>query len=755
MKDKPAIMIIDDQVESIELLAANLAPQGYEIIRAATGEEALGKLAGDQIDLILLDVVMPGMDGLEVARRIRQDDAGGRIPIIMVTMLQETESRIKGIEAGCDDFITKPFDKTELLARVRSLLKVKAYNDLMNDYRNELESELAKRTGELHDALENLRQDITNRKRAELTVQTQTEELQEVNEKMLATGENLRQSEERYRLLFEQARDSIMLLELPADGPPIIRDANAATLHMHGYTRGEIIGQPVSMLDAETDFVPLDRERRSRTHAPGGGIFDVRHRRKDGTVIDVESSARELTVDETRCSLVIERDITERKRSQEELMVANEGMRQRMEELERSKAALGVSEASYRRLFEAAKDGILILNAGTGVIEDANPFIKELLGYPSEELIGKELWEIGLFRDIAASRDSFMELQNKGYVRYEDLPLQTKDGIKKEVEFVSNVYPVGDHSVVQCNIRDITERRQAERNIQRERAYFDQLVKTAPESITISDTQGRLMKVNAEFTRMFGYEADEAIGRNMDDLVAFPERQKEARELTITTNQGKTSVLETVRRRKDGSLIDVSLITAPIIIAGEQEAGYGIYRDITDSKRADKALRDSERQWQGTFNAITDIVTVLSKDHVFLNVNEATVKALGLPREQIIGRKCYELVHRTTAPITACPCGKALETGRPEISECEQDGRIYDLHAWPIKDAAGNDSSFVHIVKEISDQKRAEEKIKQQLAELLRWQSTMLDREDRVQELKREINGLLAKTGQPPKYGGG
>ena len=140
MNEKPVILVVDDQLQNIELLEAYLAPQGYEIIKAANGEEALEKISGNQIDLILLDVMMPGMDGFEVTRRIRQDDAHRQLPIILVTALRETEDRIKGIEAGCDDFISKPVDKMELLARVRSLLKVKAYNDLMSNYRKELEA---------------------------------------------------------------------------------------------------------------------------------------------------------------------------------------------------------------------------------------------------------------------------------------------------------------------------------------------------------------------------------------------------------------------------------------------------------------------------------------------------------------------------------------------------------------------------------------------------------------------------------------
>src|SRR3990172_4529228 len=157
MKDKPVILVVDDQPQNIELLEAHLVPQGYEIVKAANGEEALGKLSGNQIDLILLDVLMPGMDGFEVIRRVRQDDTHRLLPIILVTALREAEDRVKGIEAGCDDFISKPVDKMELLARVRSLLKVKAYNDLMSNYREELESEVTGRTEELNLALERIK----------------------------------------------------------------------------------------------------------------------------------------------------------------------------------------------------------------------------------------------------------------------------------------------------------------------------------------------------------------------------------------------------------------------------------------------------------------------------------------------------------------------------------------------------------------------------------------------------------------------
>ena len=139
--------------------------------------------------------------------------------------------------------------------------------------------------------------------------------------------------------------------------------------------------------------------------------------------------------------LSVWRDITERKRLQD---------------------ALQHSETRFRRLFETAQDGILILDAGTGQINEVNKFLIDMLGYSREEFLGKKLWEFGAFMDVDKSKVAFAELQSKGYARYEDLPLKTKDNRLINVEFVSNVYSVDSTEVIQCNIRDITVRRKLE-----------------------------------------------------------------------------------------------------------------------------------------------------------------------------------------------------------------------------------------------------------------------------------------------------
>jgi PAS domain S-box-containing protein len=128
--------------------------------------------------------------------------------------------------------------------------------------------------------------------------------------------------------------------------------------------------------------------------------------------------------------------------------------------------ALIASEAQYRRLFESAQDGILIVDAGSGQIQDVNPFLLDLLGYSREEYLGKKLWEVAAFQDSEASKSAFLELQQKGYIRYDNIPLHCKTGNNVEVEFVSNIYDVGLKKVIQCNIRDITDRKHAEEVIQ-------------------------------------------------------------------------------------------------------------------------------------------------------------------------------------------------------------------------------------------------------------------------------------------------
>lgn len=205
--------------------------------------------------------------------------------------------------------------------------------------------------------------------------------------------------------------------------------------------------------------------------------------------------------------------------------------------------ALRLSELRYRRLFETARDGILLLNADTAQIEDVNPYLIEMLGYTHEEFMGKKLWEVGAFCDVLESQNKFSELQTMGYARYDDLPLRTKDGRKVSVEFVSNLYDCEGTTVIQCNIRDITARRQAEERIN-ELAFYDSLTHL-PNRTLLMERLKQAMVVgsrNATCGAVLFIDLDrfktlnDTLGHDKGDLLL----QQVARRLTTCVREGDT-----------------------------------------------------------------------------------------------------------------------------------------------------------------------------------------------------------------------
>ncbi|MDB5312368.1 MAG: sensor protein [Gemmataceae bacterium] len=234
----------------------------------------------------------------------------------------------------------------------------------------------------------------------------------------------------------------------------------------------------------------------------------------------------------------------------------------------RAAGVLALSETRYRRLFETAQDGILLVDPDTRRVFDANPFLTDLLGYTRDELVGKELWEIGLFRDIESSKAAFRTLQEKGYIRYDDLPLRTHDGRGIEVEFVSNVYPVGDTRVIQCNIRDVTDRKRAEDALRAARAGLE----------------GRVRERTAELAHSNGALTDEIARRERAEA--------DRRDL----QQRLTTAQEDERRRIARELHDQM---------GQHLAALGLGLEVIKSETPDPSpTRDRLQQLQ----ALTDLI---------------------------------------------------------------------------------------------------------------------------------------------------
>ncbi len=228
----------------------------------------------------------------------------------------------------------------------------------------------------------------------------------------------------------------------------------------------------------------------------------------------------------------------------------------RTEEAEtRSEQVIRDSEIRYRRLFEATKDGILILEADTGRISDANPFLMEMLGFSHDELVGKPIWELGPFKDVVSNKANFEKLHRQGYVLAKNLPMETRDGRKIAVEFVTNVYHSGDRNAIQCNVRDITERCQAEEQIQAIHAQLERRV--AECTAQLESVNAELKSANFELDA-FSYSVSHDLVAPVRQVIGFVELLQKDPALSLSEkNLGRMAMILDASKRMEAMIKDL------------------------------------------------------------------------------------------------------------------------------------------------------------------------------------------------------
>jgi two-component system cell cycle sensor histidine kinase/response regulator CckA len=260
-----------------------------------------------------------------------------------------------------------------------------------------------------------------------------------------------------------------------------------------------------------------------------------------------------------------------------------------------SQEALQASETRYRRLFEAAQDGILILDADSGKIVDANPFMMSMLGYSHAEFVGTELWELGFFKDVAASKEAFKELQEKGYIRYKDLPLKTAAGKQIDVEYISNIYQVNDKPVIQCNIRETTERKQAEDALRKSERLNRSLVDHLPHRILVKDRDSVILFCNAPYAKDLGLSPEAVIGK--DAFAFYPREIAEAYHAEDREVMTSGMVKENEESYQVGGE-ERWIHAVKVPYRDEQQKIIGIlavFEDTTERKRLEVQYRQSQK----------------------------------------------------------------------------------------------------------------------------------------------------------------
>ena len=620
------VLIVEDSATQAEQLQHLLEEGGYTVRVASNGKQALVMARERKPSLIISDIVMPEMDGYTLSKGMKADEELKDIPVLLLTSLSGAEDVLKALQCGADNFLRKPYEDNRLLSLIEYMLTNRELRK-SGKMRVGLEIDIG---GERH-FITSERQQILD-----LLISTFMDAVQ-LNKELQAREKELARSYQSLQGLYgvagalnqatyeqdvlNNALKQIMYLPGVQAGWISLREGETGfrlaaacglppALEVPGAFEGDCLCRRKLLageLDQTTNILECERLQQAKgdtrglcCHAsvplwignrvvgvmnlagPEQGLFSD----EDLEILYSVGNQVAVALERTQLLQQMEKKVEER----------TAALTEEIAERRQAQEALRASEARYRRLFEAAKDGILILDATTGEIIDVNPFLIHLLQYPREEFLGRRLWEMGAFKDLEACKTAFRELQDKEQIRYEDLPLETSDGRLIAVEFVSNVYQVDRLKVIQCNIRDISDRRRTEEAMRASEERYRDLFENANDIIYTLNLEGNFTSLNKSGERITGYTQAEIREQNIVQLVV-PESQELIRQLMVQKSaQEPTAPYEMEIVTKDGQRVALEVSNRLMYQQNGKPVGIqGIARDVTERKQLQLQLSQSQK----------------------------------------------------------------------------------------------------------------------------------------------------------------
>jgi len=564
------------------------------------------------------------------------------------------------------------------------ITELKRLEEELRIARDELDARVQERTAEMELAISQLKQEIAQRQRAEGA---------------------LRESELRYRMLVEKLDQGLVR----TDEHNIFNYVNVRFCQMLGRRPEELLGRPADQfLDQANREIMLDQ--RARRAAGEQGSYELVWSGAEGEEVFSLVSPTGL-FDETgrfSGSFAVITDISQLRRAEE---------------------TLRESEEKYRTIFEMSRDAIYITTP-QGQALDFNQATLDLFGYSGEEFRNLDVKQV--YIDPRQRAWAATQLEKEGFIKDHEILLRRKDGSEVFCLDTAVAWRSGDGAVRAYigTLRDISERKRAEEEVLRQKAYLEHLIEKAPEAIVLADKDDVITRVNQEFTRLFGFTAEDAVGRRIDELIAPDSRRDEAVGITEQVALTDRVSAETTRQRKDGSLVEVSLTASSIRFRGERVGVFAIYRDITARRLAEEALRASEARFREMSDLLPTPVAESELSGRLTYLNRAGFEALGCaPADLEAGLSIWEIVSpadagRMKRRLKAMALGE--NPGTTEYTLIRRDGSEVNalINSAPILEH-GRAVGFRSTVQDITRLKASEAELREreerfrQLAELL------------------------------------